>query len=204
MSYPDSVTNLIDCFNKLPGIGKKTAERLALSLLDFDESFIDMFSESIKSTKYNIKRCVICNNLTEREVCDVCSNSDRTSDIICVVEEAKNSIVFEKTGTFNGRYHVLDGLISPLDGIGPEDININKLVERIKNENVKEVILALKPSIEGETTCLYISKILSNFNIKVSKIAYGIPIGADIDYLDSLTLEMAIQDRKEIVSNVNI
>ena len=198
MNYPKSLKNLIDCFKKLPGVGEKTAERFSLSVLNFDESLIESFSDSIKDVKYKIKRCSICNNLTESDICDICKDDNRDSSVICVVSEAKNSILFEKIGTYRGKYHILNGLISPLDGIGPEDLNIDKLIDRIEKERVKEVILALKPSIEGETTSLYISKILSSKNVKVSKIAHGIPLGADMEYIDVLTLEMALEDRKEV------
>ena len=201
MNYPSSLKNLIDCFKKLPGVGEKTAERFSLSVLGFDEKLIESFSDSIKDVKYKIKRCSICNNLTESDVCDICRDENRDSSIICVVEEAKNSILFEKMGAYKGKYHILNGLISPLDGIGPEDINIDKLIDRIDSEGVSEVILALKPSIEGETTSLYISKVLSGKGVKVTKIAHGIPMGADIEYIDMLTLEMALSDRKEISDN---
>lgn len=203
MNYPSSLKNLIDCFKKLPGVGEKTAERFSLSVLGFDEKLIESFSDSIKDVKYKIKRCSICNNLTESDVCDVCRDSNRDSSVVCVVEEAKNSILFEKIGSYRGKYHVLNGLISPLDGIGPDDINLDKLIERVSSEGIKEVILALKPSIEGETTSLYISKMLNDKNVRVSKIAHGIPLGADIDYIDMLTLEMALEDRKEINKDVN-
>ncbi len=201
MNYPSSLKSLIDCFKKLPGVGEKTAERFSLSVLDFDEKLIESFSDSIKDVKYKIKRCSICNNLTESDVCDICRDDSRDSSVICVVSEAKNSILFEKIGSYRGKYHILNGLISPLDGIGPEDINIDKLIERIDNEGVSEVILALKPSIEGETTSLYISKVLSGKGVCVTKIAQGIPLGADMEYIDMLTLEMALSDRKEISDN---
>lgn len=201
MNYPSSLKNLIDCFKKLPGVGEKTAERFSLSVLGFDEKLIESFSDSIKDVKYKIKRCNICNNLTESDVCDICRDENRDSSVICVVEEAKNSILFEKMGAYKGKYHILNGLISPLDGVGPEDINIDKLIDRIDSEGVSEVILALKPSIEGETTSLYISKVLSGKGVKVTKIAHGIPMGADIEYIDMLTLEMALSDRKEISDN---
>ena len=168
MNYPSSLKNLIDCFKKLPGVGEKTAERFSLSVLGFDEKLIESFSDSIKDVKYKIKRCSICNNLTESDVCDICRDENRDSSVICVVEEAKNSILFEKMGAYKGKYHILNGLISPLDGVGPEDINIDKLIDRIDSEGVSEVILALKPSIEGETTSLYISKVLSGKGVKVN------------------------------------
>lgn len=201
MNYPKSIRNLIECFKKLPGVGEKTAERMALAVLNFDDNVVELFSDSIKDVKHKIKKCSICNSYTEDDICDICKDSSRDSNVLCVVEEAKNSILFEKMGSYKGRYHVLNGLISPLDGIGPDDINISKLIERVDKENIKEIILAVKPSVEGETTSLYISKMLTNKNVKVSKIAHGIPMGADIDYIDMLTLELAMEDRKEIISD---
>ncbi len=198
MKYPTTIANLIECFKKLPGIGEKTAERLALSVLEFDNDIVELFSKSLKDSKTKIKRCKKCNNLSEEELCEVCKDKTRNNKILCIVEEPKNVILFEKLNIFDGYYHVLDGLISPIDGINPEDINIEPLKERIKKDKVEEVILALKPSIEGETTSLYISKILEPFNVKITKIAHGIPLGAEIDYVDSLTLEMALENRMDI------
>ena len=198
MKCPTTIANLIECFKKLPGIGEKTAERLALSVLEFDNDIVELFSKSLKDSKTKIKRCKKCNNLSEEELCEVCKDKTRNNKILCIVEEPKNVILFEKLNIFDGYYHVLDGLISPIDGINPEDINIESLKERIKKDKVEEVILALKPSIEGETTSLYISKILEPFNVKITKIAHGIPLGAEIDYVDSLTLEMALENRMDI------
>lgn len=195
MNYPKTILNLIECFKKYPGIGEKTAERLALASLNMDEEIINLFSKSLKDGKTKISYCTHCGSLTEEEICQICQDNTRDKKTICVVEECKNVILFEKIGTFKGVYHVLGGLISPLEGINPEDINIDKLINRIKKEKIKEIILAFKPSIEGETTTLYIRKMLENENVKISKIAHGIPMGADIDYIDPLTLEMAIEDR---------
>lgn len=195
MNYPKTILNLIESFKKLPGIGEKTAERLALSTLNMDDDTIEIFSNSLKEVKNKIKKCEKCGSYTEEEICDICKSETRDHSTMCVVEESKNVIQFEKVGTFNGVYHVLGGLISPLDGVNPENINLNTLKKRIKEENIKEVILAIKPSIEGETTALYISKMLEDKNIKITKIAHGIPMGADIDYIDPLTLEIAMEDR---------
>lgn len=203
MNYPKSIKNLIECFRKFPGVGEKTAERFALAVLNFDDNVVEMFSNSVRDVKHKIKRCSICNNLTEDDVCDICRDENRDSSILCVVEEAKNSFLFEKMGTYKGKYHVLNGLISPLDGIGPDDINIGRLVDRVRTEDIHEVIIAVRPSIEGETTALYISRMLSSFDVRVTKIAHGIPMGTDIDYIDVLTLEMALEDRKVINSDVN-
>ena len=196
--YPDSLKNLIESFKYLPGIGEKTAERLAFAVLEFDEDQCELFSQSLLDVKSKIKKCSICNTLTENDVCFVCSNSLRDNEILCVVDDTKSVFLFEKLGMFNGYYHVLDGLISPLDGVNPEDIGLNKLIERISKDKFKKIILAFKPSIEGETTALYIKKILSDMDVVVSRLASGLPIGADMEYVDKLTLERALIDRKEI------
>lgn len=196
--YPDSLKNLIESFKYLPGIGEKTAERLAFAVLEFDEDQCELFSQSLLDVKSKIKKCSICNALTENDVCFVCSNSLRDNEILCVVDDTKSVFLIEKLGMFNGYYHVLDGLISPLDGVNPEDIGLNKLIERISKDKFKEIILAFKPSIEGETTALYIKKILSDMDVVVSRLASGLPIGADMEYVDKLTLERALIDRKEI------
>ncbi len=197
MNYPKTINNLIESFKALPGIGSKTAERLALSVLNLEDETIALFSESLNNIKTKIKRCTVCNNITEDETCEICQNKNRNKKIICVVDEVKSVVLFEKLGSYNGLYHVLTGLISPLEGINPEDINIKDLVKRIEKEKTEEIIIAVKPTIEGETTSLYISKILENKNVKVTRIAHGIPLGADIEYIDALTLEMALENRVE-------
>ena len=195
--YPNCVRNLIDSLKDLPGIGEKTAERLAFSILNFEEEKIDTFANSLNEIK-NIKRCPICNNITDMDKCYICSDDTRDKQTIFVVEKPKDIVLFEKMGNYKGVYHVLDGLISPLEGINPEDINLDNLVKRVKENDVKEVIVVLKPSIEGETTMQYIKKILDKYNVRVSKIPIGIPMGTDIEYIDSMTLEMAFEDRKDI------
>ena len=196
--YPNSIKNIIDCFKDLPGIGEKTAERLAFSLINFDKEKLTSFSDAICDVRDKLTYCDICGNITENEICDICADKERKSSIIFVVEKAKDISLFEKINIFNGKYHVLGGLISPLEGIGPEDINIDKLLSRIDKEDIEELILALKPSIEGETTMQYIKKVLESKNIKVTRIATGIPIGTDIEYIDSMTLEFAFEGRKDI------
>lgn len=198
MKYPKSLQQLIECFKMLPGIGEKNAERLSFAVLKFDEEQTKNFSDSIKKIKENIKKCEICNNLTEEEKCDICKDENRNSEVLCVVENSKNLILFEKANIFNGKYHVLEGLISPLEGINPDDIKINQLINRIKNENIKEVILALTPSIEGETTSTYILKLLEGYDVSITKIASGIPVGADMEYLDPLTIARALEGRNKI------
>ena len=196
--YPSGIKKLIDSFKSLPGIGEKSAERLAFALLNFDKEKQTNFIEAIGEVRDKIRRCKVCGNFCENDICDICLNDSRDKNIIFVVEKPKDIYLFEKIGIFKGTYHVLDGLISPLDGINPEDININSLVSRIDNGNVDEVILALKPSIEGETTMQYIKKILESKKVKVSKIATGIPLGTDMEYIDTLTLELALEERKNI------
>lgn len=196
--YPNSIKNLIDCFKDLPGIGEKTAERLVFSLICFDKEKLTSFSDAIISVRDKLSNCSICGNITEDSVCNICSDSNRNSKIVFVVEKAKDISLFEKINVYHGKYHVLGGLISPLEGIGPDDINISKLLSRVEKENIEEIILALKPSIEGETTMQYIKKVLENKNIKITRIATGIPIGTDIDYIDAMTLEFALEGRKDI------
>lgn len=197
--YPDSFNNLIESFKTLPGIGAKTAERLAFSVIELEKEQAELFSSSILEVKDKLKKCIKCNTMTDDELCFVCKDETRAdSKVICVVEDTKNVFLFEKLDMFHGKYHVLDGLISPLDGINPEDIGLNKLLDRIKEEKFEEIIFAFKPSIEGETTSLYIKKILEGLDLKVTKLASGVPIGADMEYVDSLTLERALNDRKEI------
>lgn len=198
MQYPPTIKNLIECYKKLPGIGEKTAERLTLATLKLDTEMIDLFARSLTDSKDKVKRCTVCQNLCEGDLCEVCKDTSRTKDIICVVEDPKNVIAFEKMGTYKGLYHVLNGLISPLDGMSPEDINLKSLLDRIEKEKIKEIILAVKPSIEGETTVLYISKILSGIPVKITKIAHGIPMGADMEYVDLMTLETALDNRIEV------
>lgn len=196
--YPSSLESLIESFKYLPGIGEKTAERLAFAVMDMDEEKIEMFVSSIKDVKENIHQCPVCNSLTDMEKCRICSDKNRDDQVLCVVEDPKSVFLFERLGMFVGKYHVLKGLISPKDGINPEDIELEKLIERVKKENFKEIILAFRPSIEGETTSLYIKRILGDLDITISKIASGIPIGADMEYIDAITLERALIDRKNV------
>ena len=196
--YPDSLKNLIESFKYLPGIGEKSAERFAFSILDLEQEQIDLFKDSLDEVKNKIHSCQRCNLLTDNDLCYICSDKFREDSILCVVEDVKSVFLFEKIGLFKGKYHVLNGLISPLDGINPEDIGLDKLLDRIHDEKFKEIIFAFKPSIEGETTALYIKKILDDMNIKITRLASGVPIGADMEYVDSLTLERALNDRKEV------
>lgn len=198
MKYPADLEKLISYYKKLPGIGEKSAERLAIATLEFKEEEIKDFSETLVNAKENLGRCTICGHITDEEVCSICQDEDRNKNTICVIEDYKSVFSFEKSGKFNGTYHVLNGLISPIDDIGPEDINLNTLINRVEKLEKPELILALKPTVEGEATTLYIKKILENKNVTISRLSYGIPIGAEIDYLDNVTLEKALEDRKKI------
>ena len=196
--YPNSIKNVIDCFKDLPGIGEKTAERLAFSLINFNKDKLTSFSDAIKDIRDKITTCAICGNITDDNKCLICKDKDRSDNIVFVVERAKDIALFEKINVYNGKYHVLGRLISPLEGVGPEDINLESLVDRIKEGKIKELILTLKPSIEGETTMQYIKKIVEPYGIRVTRIATGIPVGTDIEYIDPMTLEFALEGRKDI------
>ena len=196
--YPKSIKNLIESFKYFSGIGEKTAERLAFSVLNMDKEQIECLSQSLINVQNNIKRCSICNNLTEDDICSICNDPLRNKKILCVVEDPKTIFSIEKIGTFQGYYHVLNGLISTFDGINPEDLKLDKLIERITNEDFKEVIIAVKPCIEGEMTALYIKNVLSGLDVEVTRIASGIPMGADMEYIDALTLDRAFDNRKII------
>lgn len=195
--YPKGINNLVESFKYFPGIGEKTAERLAFSLLSMDEEQIEFLKGSIDKIK-NIKRCKICNSFSEDDICDICKDNDREQGILCVVEDPKSIYTIEKLGVFKGKYHVLNGLITSIDAMDPDKIKLSTLIDRIKKENIKEIILAVKPCIEGEMTSLYIKNILSKEDVLVSRIAQGIPIGADIEYIDALTFEQAFDNRKNL------
>ena len=196
--YPKSINNLIEAFKYFPGIGEKSAERMAFHVLGLEDIQTDFLADSIKNAKKNIKRCKICNHITEDEICNICSDTLRNSDYLCVVDDPKTVISIEKLGTFHGYYHVLNGLIETLDGINPEDIRLDKLIKRIEEGKFKEVIIAVKPCLEGEMTALYISNILSGMKIEVTRLASGIPMGADMEYVDAITLEKAFDNRKKL------
>lgn len=198
MIYPELLQKLINFYKKLPGVGDKSAERMALATIEIQDKEISDFADTLKNAKLNLKNCKICGHLTENEICDICSNPNRDKNLICVIEDYKSVFSFEKVGNYKGVYHVLNGLISPMDSIGPEDINISSLVKRVNELKNPEIILALKSSIEGETTTLYIKKIFENKDVTISRLSYGIPIGAEIDYLDIITLDKALEDRKKI------
>lgn len=198
MNYPECLNDLIDSLKKLPTIGEKTAERLAFAIMNMDQEDIKLFSQSILDVKEKIKKCVVCGNITDEEKCKICMDKNREKDVICVVEDSKNIMSLEKIGTYKGMYHVLGGLISPMNGIGPADVGLDNLIKRVANEKIKEIIIAISPTLEGETTALYISELLKGKDVIVSRIAYGIPMGADMEYLDSMTLSLALTNRNKI------
>lgn len=200
MIYPEPLEEVINGFKKFPGIGEKNAERLALSILDSKKEDIDNFANALKEAKEKIESCHICGHLAVGDTCNICKDESRNHNLICVTEDTKSVFSFEKAGSFNGVYHVLNGLISPADQIGPENINLASLVRRVEELDNPELILALKSTIEGETTTLYIKKIFEKKNVSISRLSYGIPMGAEIDYLDILTLDKALADRKQISS----
>ncbi len=196
--YPESIKNLIESFKLLPGIGEKTAERMCFFVLNLEDEKTSFFIDSIKKVKEKIHKCPECNNYTEEDLCSICKDESRDKTTLCVIEDVKSLYLFESLKTYNGLYHVIDNLISPLNGINPEDIGLEKLIKRIDSSKFKEVVIAVKANIEGETTALYIKKILEGKNLKISKIASGVPMGADIEYIDQMTLQRALADRKEI------
>ena len=197
--YPDILTKTIEYFKKFNGIGEKTAERLSLSVLDMSLEDVENFTQSVKELKQKIGRCKVCGHITDFETCSICNSNYRNDNLICVVEDYRSVFMFEKSGNYEGKYHVLNGVISPIDGITPDELNIDSLVDRIsKLEGDIEIIIALKPSIEGEATTLYLKKILEKNNVKISRLSYGIHMGVEIDYLDSITLDRALKDRKDI------
>lgn len=189
---------LIEVFGKLPGIGKKSAMRIAFDILEKNEIEIENMLSTIKDAYTSIKHCSICGNLCEGEICEICSSEKRDKSVICVVESVKDIIAFEKSETYNGLYHVLGGKIDPLNGVTIEDLNISELIKRLDEKDVEEVILALNPDMEGETTALYLIKMIKNKNIKVSQIASGIPMGGNIEFTDMATLGRSLEGRREI------
>ena len=198
MIYPKSIASLIEHFQKFPSVGPKSAQRMAFYLLRMPIAEVEKFAKSMIEAKINTKTCEICFNLSASSPCEICSSSSRDKSTICVVAETKDLIAIEKTNEYKGLYHVLQGLISPMDGIGADDIRIKELLTRLTDENVKEVILALSPSVEGEATSLYLNKLIKPFGIKISRIAFGLPVGADLEYADEITIAKAIEGRREI------
>lgn len=198
MKYPESLEKLIECFSLYPGIGQKTAERLAFyTLTKMSKEDAVKFSEAINDVLRNVHKCNKCGFITDKDKCDICLDDLRDNEIM-VVESSKDVISIENTRQFHGKYHVLDGLISPMKGIGPDNINIDKLVKRVKDDKIEKITLALPATIEGETTALYIKKLLEETGCQVYKIGYGIPVGASLEYIDEITLLKALEGKKEL------
>ena len=196
--YSPSIEKLIESFEKLPSIGHKTAQRLAFYMLDLSEEEAKEFTDSILNAKKNLHFCSKCFNISDTDPCNICSNKKRDESTICVVEDVRDVIAMERTHEFNGVYHVLHGSISPMNGIGPDNIKIKELLNRIMNGEVKEIILATNPRVEGEATSMYISKLVKPLGIKVTRIARGIPVGGDLEYTDEITLTKALEGRSEM------
>ncbi|MBP5368260.1 MAG: recombination protein RecR [Bacteroidales bacterium] len=191
------LSNAVDQFAKLPSVGRRTALRLVLELLKRDENSVTAFANSITELKQNIRTCKICGNLSDSETCSICTNHSRNHSLVCVVENIRDIIAIEQTGTYRGTYHVLGGLISPMDGIGPSELNIDMLTHRIEQGGIDEIIFALSANMEGDTTCFYLSRLISGKGIKISQIARGVAFGGDLEYTDEITLSRSIENRTE-------
>lgn len=198
MHYPEPISKLIDSFMKLPGIGPKTAVRLAFFVLNMKEDDVLDFAKALVNAKRNLTHCSVCGNITDRDPCSICEDQSRNRTMICVVQDPKDVIAMEKMKEYNGMYHVLHGAISPIDGIGPEDINIPDLLKRLHDETVEELILATNPNIEGEATAMYLSRLVKPTGIKITRIAHGLPVGGDLEYADEVTLSKALEGRREL------
>lgn len=193
-----SVTKLIDSFSKLPGVGHRSAEKMAYSVLEMEDEDVEMFSDALKEIKKNVHHCPICGAYTEGDVCEVCANPNRDKTKIIVVSYPRDIEPFEKLGNYNGQYHVLGGVLSAVNGVGIDDLKISDLEKRIEEDKVQEIIIATNPTTEGETTALYLARILESKNVNVTRLAYGLPMGGHLEYADSLTLSKALEGRKKI------
>ncbi len=196
--YAAPIAKLIEEFEKLPGVGHKTAQRLAFHILNSPQDSVENFANALIDARLKVRQCANCYNISDTELCPVCSNTRRDASVICVVEDPKDVAAMERTREYKGLYHVLHGVISPMDGIGPNDIKIKELLDRTKDEGVQEVILATNPNVEGEATAMYISKLLKPLGIKATRIAHGVPIGGNLEYTDEVTLLKALEGRREI------
>ncbi len=198
MHYPEPIAKLIDSFARLPGIGPKTAGRLAFHILRMKEEDVLEFAKALVNAKRNLHYCSVCFNITDTDPCRICQDKSRDPSMICIVQEPKDIGAMERTREFNGYYHVLHGAISPMEGIGPDEIRITELLKRLGDDTVQEMILATNPNIEGEATAMYISRLVKNFGIKVTRIAHGLPVGGDLEYADEVTLSKALEGRREL------
>jgi recombination protein RecR len=195
--YPEPIAKLIDSFSKLPGIGPKTAGRLAFFVLNMKEDDVLDFAKALVNAKRNLSYCSVCQHITDEDPCYICRDKTRDRSTICVVQDPKDVIAMEKMREYNGLYHVLHGAISPMDGIGPEDIKVTELINRLEDEQVQEIIVATNPTIEGEATSMYISRLVKPIGVKVTRIAHGLPVGGDLEYADEVTLSKALEGRRE-------
>ncbi|MBQ7597428.1 MAG: recombination protein RecR [Clostridia bacterium] len=193
-----SLARLIEQFERMPGVGHKSAQRMAFHVLHLSDAEAKRFAEAILDARQNIRRCSRCCNLSEAELCPICGNPGRDESVICVVEDPRDVIAFERTHEYEGLYHVLHGVISPMNGVGPEDITIQELLSRMADGKVQEVIMATNPTVEGEATAMYISRLLKPMGVKVSRLAYGVPVGADLEYADEVTLTRALEGRRTL------
>lgn len=193
-----SLTELIAQFERLPGIGKKTAQRLAFYILEQPPERAEKFAEALKNARRTIRFCKNCQSLTDKDVCDICEDGRRDRSVVCVVADPKDVLAFERTGEYNGLYHVLHGVISPLDGIGPDQLRIKELMARLGSGEITELIMATNPTVEGEATASYLSRLVKPMGVKVTRLAYGIPVGGDLEYADEVTLARALEGRNEI------
>ncbi|SFF34426.1 DNA replication and repair protein RecR [Paenibacillus catalpae] len=198
MFYPEPIAKLIDAFTRLPGIGPKTAARLAFHVLRMKEDDVIDFAKALVSVKRNLTYCSVCCNITDTDPCRICQDKTRDNSVICVVQESRDLVAMERTKEFQGYYHVLQGAISPIEGIGPDQIKIAELLRRLSDERVQELILATNPNIEGEATAMYISRLVKPFGIRVTRIAHGLPVGGDLEYADEVTLSKALEGRREL------
>ena len=198
MYIVEPLAKLIHHFSKLPGIGAKTAMRLAFHVIKMDEDAVKQFAEDMQAAKAGISTCKTCGNLTDKEICHICADTRRDASLICVVEDFKDVLAFERAGEYRGLYHVLGGVLSPLEGTGPEDLNLKSLIMRLKDDTVKEIILATNPDVKGEATAVYIQKLIAPIGVRVSRIAHGVPVGGDLEYTDEVTLQKALEGRREI------
>ena len=198
MKYPLSFERMVEALRKLPGVGTKSAERMAYQLLTFSQEQIDQFAAAIVEAKQQLHPCAICGQWADQETCEVCRDESRTSDIVCVVQSPKDAFALERARDYQGRYHVLHGAISPMSGVGPEDLNLESLFARVEREHIKEIVIATNPNVEGETTALYLARRLASYPVMVTRLAYGLPVGGNLDYADQYTLLKAFEGRRSL------
>ncbi len=196
--YIEPLQRLIEQFRRIPGVGGKSAVRMAFSVLSFSEEEADAFAEAIHDAKHKIRSCRVCGNITVGELCPVCADPERDRGLVCVVEQARDILAFERVREYRGLYHVLGGVLSPMNGITPDSLRIGELIERVKNEAIREIIVATDPDVEGEATAMYIARLLAPYEVKITRLAYGIPVGGNLEYTDEVTLNRALQGRRDL------